>query len=73
MWFSSRTTFFLGIVKPRSGYESKIIAEMTNVFMDIHMKDMYSKDTDEAGQEGGDEFHPFVLVNLTSPIFLMSK
>jgi V-type H+-transporting ATPase subunit C len=59
--------FFLGIVKPTKGKEKQVLSSMTDVFIDPTLKDMYGSKEDAQDTE---DFFPFVMVPLTSPIFL---
>jgi V-type H+-transporting ATPase subunit C len=59
--------FFLGIVKPTKGKEKQVLNSMTDVFIDPTLKDMYGSKEDAQDTE---DFFPFVMVPLTSPIFL---
>jgi len=59
--------FFIGILKPHKGKEKHILNVMSEQFCDPTMKEMYG-----SKEEGGDteDFFPFVMIPLNSPIFL---
>ena len=59
--------FYLGIIKPGKGQEKKITTGLMEAFADPTMKDMYGTKEDLNDTE---DFFPFVLVQLTSPLFL---
>ena len=59
--------FFLSIVKPAKNQEKKVLSTLMEQFADPTMKEMYGTKEELNDTE---DFFPFVLVNLTSPIFL---
>lgn len=59
--------FFLSIIKPHKNHEKKILASLSEAFADPTMKEMYGSKEELNDTE---DFYPFVLVNLTSPLFL---
>jgi len=59
--------FYLGIIRPTKGQDKKIMAAMMDAFADPSMKDMYGTKEDLNDTE---DFFPFVLVQMTSPLFL---
>ena len=61
--------FFIGIVKPAKGKEKSILTLMSDNFCDPTMKEMYGSKEETADTE---DFFPFVMVPLTSPIFLQT-
>jgi V-type H+-transporting ATPase subunit C len=60
--------FYMGIIKPVKGSEKKILEAMSTAFCDPTMSDMYGSKEDAMDTE---DFFPFVLIQLTSPLFLM--
>ena len=58
----------MGILKPFKGCEKKLLENMSNHFCDPNMKDMYGTKEDALD---GEDFFPFVAVQMTSPSFLM--
>jgi len=61
--------FFLGIIEPGKKSEQKIKDNLTAAFAEAHLKEMYG-----AKEDANDEdFFPYVMNELTSPVFLMGK
>ena len=61
--------FFIGIVKPAKGKDKSILTQMSEAFADPTMKEMYGSKEDTADTE---DFFPFVMIPLTSPLFLQT-
>lgn len=59
--------FFMGVVRPSKGRDKQLVENMIKAFADPTMSEMYGS-KDEVGD--GEDFYPFVLVQMTSPIFL---
>lgn len=59
--------FFIGIVRPAKGKEKTVLSQMSEAFCDPAMKDMYGSKEDANDTE---DFFPFVMIPLTSPVFL---
>lgn len=59
--------FFLGIIRPGKGKEKSILTTMSEAFADPTLKDMYGSKEDANDTE---DFFPFVMIQLTSPLFL---
>jgi len=60
--------FYMGILRPTKGMEKKLLEHMSNSFCDPTMKDMYGSKEDAMD---GEDFFPFVAIQMTSPLFLM--
>lgn len=60
--------FFMGIVKPGRNMDSKIMAKLTDIFAEDHLKDMYGSKEDAQDED----FFPYVSNTLSSPLFLNS-
>ena len=59
--------FFLGIIRPAKGQEKKLMTGLMETFADPTMKDMHGTKEDLNDTE---DFFPYVLIHLTSPLFL---
>jgi V-type H+-transporting ATPase subunit C len=59
--------FFLGVIQPMKGKDKQVLENMISTFADPSMSEMYGS-KDEVGD--GEDFYPFVLIPMTSPIFL---
>lgn len=59
--------FYIGLLKPHKASEKKILSILSDHFCDPAMKDMYGSKEDGNDNE---DFWPFVLVPMTSPLFL---
>ena len=60
--------FFMCIIKPSNNNDKNIMKKLTEEFAEEHLKDYYGEK-----QEAQDEdFFPYVLTQLSSPLFLMS-
>jgi V-type H+-transporting ATPase subunit C len=65
--FGIPPNFYIGVIKPLKIHEKKILQVLSENFCDPAMKDMYGSKEDSNDTE---DFWPFVLIHLTSPIFL---
>jgi V-type H+-transporting ATPase subunit C len=59
--------FFIGIIKPMRNQDAKLMKKLEVAFAEEHLKDLYGK-KEEAQDE---DFFPYVVSELTSPVFLM--
>lgn len=55
--------FFMGIIKPSRNSDQKIMAKLTEVFAEEHLKDMYGQKEDAQDED----FFPYVSNTLSSP------
>lgn len=59
--------FYIGIMKPGKGQDKKLLKALSDAFADPNMKEMYGTKEESNDTE---DFWPFVLVQMTSPVFL---
>jgi V-type H+-transporting ATPase subunit C len=60
--------FFIGTLFPQKGKEKNIVEKLITLFADPTMSEMYGS-KEEAGDT--EDFYPFVMIQITSPVFLM--
>ena len=65
--FGIPPTFYMALIKPFKNMEKRLLQSLSDNFCDPAMKDMYGSKEEANDTE---DFWPFVLVQLTSPIFL---
>lgn len=65
--FNIPPKFFMGIIKPGKNTDAKIMAKLTEVFAEEHLKDMYGQKEDAQDED----FFPYISNTLSSPQFLM--
>ena len=65
--FGIPPNFYIGVVKPTKLGEKKVLTTLSEQFCEAAMKDMYGAKEDTNDTE---DFWPFVLIHLTSPLFL---
>lgn len=65
MRFGIPPRFYLGVVIPRKGMEKKLLTDMSDLFAESNLKEMYGEKIEGGGET--DDFWPFVSIALSSP------